>query len=53
MVLFGLLFVVTGEFDVLLSMLTIMTLLTVGLWVFMLLVMIIFFWESYVDALYN
>jgi hypothetical protein len=40
--LFGFIFVVTGEFDVLLSMLTIMTMITVGLWVFMLLVMIIF-----------
>jgi hypothetical protein len=43
MFLFGLLFVVTGEFDVLLSMLTIMTMIIVGLWVFMLLVMIFFF----------
>lgn len=43
MFLFGLIFVVTGEFDVLLSMLTIMTMIIVGLWVFMLLVMIIFF----------
>jgi hypothetical protein len=45
MVLFGFLFGVTGEFDVLLSMLTIMTMLSAGLWVFMVLAMIIFFWN--------
>ena len=43
MVLFGFIFGVTGEFDALLPMLTIMTMISVGLWVSMLLVMIIFF----------
>jgi hypothetical protein len=42
MVLFGFIFGVTGEFDALLPMLTIMTMSIVGLWVCMLLVMIIF-----------
>jgi len=43
MFLFGFLFVATGEFDVLLPVLTIMTMIIIGLWVSMLLVMIIFF----------
>jgi hypothetical protein len=43
MLLFGFIFAATGEFDVLLPMLTIMTMIIAGLWVSMLLVMIIFF----------
>jgi hypothetical protein len=43
LVLFGFIFVFTGEFDVLLPLLTIMTMIIAGLWVFMLLVMIVFF----------
>jgi hypothetical protein len=43
MFLFGFLFIATGEFDVLLPMLTIMTMIIAGLWASMLLVMIIFF----------
>jgi len=41
-VLFGFIFVASGEFDVLLSILAIMTMIIAGLWLSMLLVMIIF-----------
>jgi hypothetical protein len=43
LVLFGFIFAVTGEFDVLLSILSLMTMIIAGLWLFILLVMIIFF----------
>ena len=43
LVLFGIIFGVTGEWDILLQMLTILTMIIAGLWVSMILVMIIFF----------
>jgi hypothetical protein len=41
--LFGLIFGVTDELDALLPLMTVMTLVVLGLWVFMLLVMLLFF----------
>jgi hypothetical protein len=41
--LFGFIFLATGEFDTVLPMLTLMTILCAGLWVCMLLIMILFF----------
>ena len=53
MVLFGFIFVVTGEFDALLPMLTIMTMIIVGIMGIHTTCYDHFFRESYADALYN